>query len=201
MYGGLVRRTDVVGFDLYPLQELCRPELLPWVYDAQVSLRRLAGRRATFQWIENREMKCPQASAAVTPSTIRVESWLAIAGGATGLAFFPGNWETTTAGVIRGITGRIHALLPALVQPPLPITIVPAVRTVRASARAFGGALYVIAVNAGATRAAVAVRSGELGSRAFTTIGRSEQLRARSGGLTIVLPPMSVRIYVAPPPA
>src|SRR4051812_40211605 len=52
MYPALVARADVVGFDLYPLQELCRPELLPWVYDAQVELRRLAPGKPTYQWIE-----------------------------------------------------------------------------------------------------------------------------------------------------
>jgi len=74
MYPELVARADVVGFDLYPLQELCRPELLPWVYDAQAELRRLAPGKPTFQWIEEREMKCPQPEDAVTPATIRVES-------------------------------------------------------------------------------------------------------------------------------
>ena len=49
---GLLDRADVVGFDLYPLQELCRPELIPWIFDAQQHLMQLAGPEPTFQWIE-----------------------------------------------------------------------------------------------------------------------------------------------------
>ncbi|MGG7380231.1 hypothetical protein ACQ7B2_16255, partial [Escherichia coli] len=52
MYPGLIARADVVGFDLYPLQELCRPEFLPAVFDAQAELVPLAWPRPTFQWIE-----------------------------------------------------------------------------------------------------------------------------------------------------
>jgi hypothetical protein len=199
MYDGLVRRADVVGFDLYPLQELCRPELLPWVYDAQASLRELARPRATFQWIEDRELNCPDAADAVTPATIRVESWLAIAGGATGLGFFPGNWDAAVGSTIRGIAHRVRELLPALVQPPVAIGVSPAVPGVRTSGRTFGGAFYVIAVNAGAQAASVTLRANELGDRSFVEAGRSALLRAHDGALAIALPAMSARIYVAPP--
>jgi hypothetical protein len=199
MYDGLVRRADVVGFDLYPLQELCRLELLPWVYDAQASLRELARPRATFQWIEDRELNCPDAADAVTPATIRVESWLAIAGGATGLGFFPGNWDAAVGSTIRGIADRVRALLPALVQPPVAIGVSPAVPGVRTSGRAFGGAFYVIAVNAGAQAASVTLRANELGDRSFVEAGRSALLRAHDGALAIALPAMSARIYVAAP--
>jgi len=199
MYDGLVRRADVVGFDLYPLQELCRPELLPWVYDAQASLRELARPRATFQWIEDRELNCPDAADTVTPATIRVESWLAIAGGATGLGFFPGNWDAAVGNTIRGIAHRVRALLPALVQPPVAIGVTPAVPGVRASGRTFGGAFYVIAVNAGARAASVTLRANELGNRSFDEADRSALVRAHDGALAIALPAMSARIYVAPP--
>jgi hypothetical protein len=191
MYPGLVRAADVVGFDLYPLQELCRPDLLPWVDDAQVALRRLAPRAATFQWIEVRELKCPGADAAVTPATIRVESWLAIAGGANGLGFFPADWDAATGTVIRGIAGRIRQLLPALVQRPIPVA---AAGAVRASARALGGALYLIVVNPGTAATTVTLRSPSLGGRTFERLGT-----ARAGALTVRLPPRTVRIGVAPP--
>ena len=117
MYPGLVAKADVVGFDLYPLQELCRRELLPWVFDSQRELVRLAHGKPTFQWIEIREMKCHNAAAAVTPRTIRVESWLAIAGGAHGLGFFPNDWGSNVGTVLRGIAARIRQLEPALLRP------------------------------------------------------------------------------------
>jgi hypothetical protein len=199
MYDGLIRRADVVGFDLYPLQELCRPELLPWVYDAQAWLRVLARPRATFQWIEDRELKCPEEADAVTPATIRVESWLAIAGGATGLGFFPGNFAPAVGNTIRGVAHRVRQLLPALVGQPVPIGVSPAAPDVRAAGRLFGGAFYVIAVNAGAQASSVTLTANELADRRLVAAGRSERLRARDGALAVTLPPMSVRIYVAPP--
>ena len=58
IYPGLVASADVVGFDLYPLQEYCRPDLLPAVFDAQRQLVDLAPKKPTFQWIEVRQMKC-----------------------------------------------------------------------------------------------------------------------------------------------
>ncbi|HET8527387.1 MAG TPA: hypothetical protein VFL60_00615 [Gaiellaceae bacterium] len=157
MYRGLVARADVVGFDLYPLQELCRPDLLPWDFDAQQALRRLAPGKPTFQWIEVRELGCPQPEDAVTPATIRVESWLAIAGGATGLGFFPGNWDPAATAAIRGVARRIRQLGPALLRPPLPVRVEPADAWVRASARRYGGTTFTIAVNAGTAAAAVAL--------------------------------------------
>jgi len=171
MYPALVARADVVGFDLYPLQELCRPELLPWVFDAQQALRRLVPGKPTFQWIEEREMKCPDTP--VTPATIRVEAWLAIAGGADGLAFFPTPWHGDVGTVVRGIASRIRQLAPALLRPPLPVAIVPQSPFVRASAREFGGRRYVIAVNAGTTAARIAL-----------------------DGVEVTLPPLGVRLLV-----
>lgn len=194
MYPGLLARADVVGFDLYPLQELCRPELLPWVFDAQAALRRLAPGKPTFQWIEEREMRCPQAADAVTPATIRVESWLAIAGGATGLGFFPEPWSAATGNVIRGIAAHVRQLLPALVQPPLPVSVSPAAPSVRASARADGGALYLLVVNAGTARATVTLRAPQLGGRTFVS-----DERARGGALELTLPPLTARVLVSPP--
>jgi hypothetical protein len=199
MYTGLIQRADVVGFDLYPLQELCRPELLPWVYDAQVWLRELARPRATFQWIEDRELNCPDATDAVTPATIRVESWLAIAGGATGLGFFPGNREDAVRHAIRGVAHRVRQLLPALVRQPVPIGVSPAAPDVRAAGRLFGGAFYVIAVNAGAQASSVTLTADELADRRLVSAGRPDLLRAHDGTLPVTLPGMSVRIYVAPP--
>jgi hypothetical protein len=199
MYAGLVRRTDVVGFDLYPLQELCRPDLLPWVFDAQAFLRRLAQPRATFQWIEDRELKCPSAADAISPATIRVESWLAIAGGATGLGFFPGNFDESARRGIRSVTRQIRALLPALVRPPVPIAISPAAPDVRSSGRVLGGAFYVSAVNAGAASAAVTLTAPQLEYRRFLSADGGGRLDAHRRSLAVALPPMSVRIYVSPP--
>jgi hypothetical protein len=171
VYPELIAKADVLGVDLYPLQELCRPDLLPWVFDVQQELGRLAPGKPTFQWIEEREMKCPQTP--VSPATIRVEAWLAIAGGATGLAFFPSVWSEEVGRVIHGIANRVHQLEPALLRPPLPVTIVPQAPSVRASARELDGVRYLIAVNAGTTPARVSL-----------------------DGVAVTLPPLGVRLLL-----
>jgi len=94
MYPGLVAAADVVGFDFYPLQELCRRDLVAAVFDSQRELEALAPGKPTFQWIEARGMRCAGIpGVALSPATIRAESWLAIAGGAHGLGFFPADWD------------------------------------------------------------------------------------------------------------
>jgi hypothetical protein len=200
MYAGLMATADVVGFDLYPLQELCRPELIPWVFDAQQELGRQAAPKPTFQWIEVRQMKCADPATAVTEQTIRVESWLAIAGGAHGLGFFPGDWGTTVGGTVHGIAARIRQLEPALLQPVLPVGVDPVEPAVRASARSFDGALYVIAVNAGAGAATVRLHVPGLAGRQLRVDDGPGLVQSNGSDFVSVLPAMSVRVYTAAPP-
>ena len=90
IYPGLIAKSDVVGFDLYPLQEFCSNAWLPDVAYAQRELVRLAQGRPTFQWIEAQSWKCRQPALRITPAVVRAESWLSVAGGARGIGFFPG---------------------------------------------------------------------------------------------------------------
>jgi hypothetical protein len=184
MYPSLIAAADVVGFDLYPLQELCRPDFLAADFDAQQQLVELAGGKPTFQWIEVREMKCP--SVPVTNATIRAESWLALAGGAHGLGFFPNDWNAQTGAAIADVAARVRQLEPALLAPAEPVQIESSSPGVRASARRFHGARYVFVVNAGPTPASVAIP--ELGDNAIVL-----------GSQGAALPPLGVRIYVVPP--
>ena len=133
-------------------------------------------------------------------ATIRAESWLALAAGAHGLAFFPPDWDTFAPAVIRGITARIRQLEPALLQPAHPVQV-KASPFVRAGARLYHGAIYVIAVNAGTKAAVVLFSMPRLGNRALIELGRSKPLSARGGVFTDRLGPLGVRIYVAPPTA
>ena len=199
MYPGLVAAADVVGFDLYPLQGLCRRDLLPLDFDAQQQLEALAPGKPTFQWIEVRGMRCGTSpGVSITPRTIRAESWLALAAGAHGLAFFPPDWDQRAAPVIRGIAARIRQLEPALLQPAQPVHD-EAAPGVRASARIYHGAVYVIAVNAGTKATNVRLTVPGLRNRTLLALGRSKTLSARANVLTDRLGPLGVRIYVAPP--
>jgi hypothetical protein len=195
MYPGLIAQADVVGFDLYPLQELCRPDMLPAVFDAQRELIELTGGKPTFQWIETREMKCPQTP--VTTRTITVESWLALAGGAHGLGFFPSDRHEPATTALANVMARIRQLEPVLLRPPAQLTVSTASQAVRASARSFGGAYYVIAVNAGATRANVTLDAPALGDQSVETVGSAQVLQAHAGSVTLTLPPLGVRVLVA----
>jgi hypothetical protein len=199
VYPSLVDAADVVGFDFYPLQELCRPDLLPFVFDAQQELEALAPGKPTFQWIEARTMRCGDTGpSAVTPATIRAESWLAVAAGARGLAYFPPDWQSGADVVIGGVIRRIRQLEPALLQPALPVDVLGSA-TVRASARAYDAALYVIAVNAGYTASDVRLTLPQLGDRPLLVLGGEDRLAAQDGVIIDRLPPLGVRIYVAPP--
>jgi hypothetical protein len=198
MYPGLIAAADVVGFDVYPLQEFCSPDLLDEVFDAQQQLVALAPGKPTFQWIEVREMKCP--SVQVTQADIRAESWLAIAGGANGLGFFPPDWGAAVGATIHGIATRIRQLGPALVQPALPVAVDPATSPVRASARELDGALYIVAVNPTSTPVAVTLHEPDLGDRSVQVLGGPTVIAAKDGAIDDVLPRLAARIYIAPPP-
>ncbi len=199
MYPGLVAAADMIGFDLYPLQELCRRDLVPLVFDAQQELEALAPAKPTFQWIEARGMRCGNTpDISIAPATIRAESWLSLAAGAHGLAFFPPDWDVFAPPVIRSIAARIRQLEPALLQPAQPVRV-EASPGVRASARMYHGAVYVIAVNGGTAATNIRVTVAGLANRTLLTLGRPNTLNARADAFTDRLGPLGVRIYVAPP--
>src|SRR5205085_11717993 len=106
MYPGLIAKASVVGFDLYPLQNWCQANRLVDVYAAQRELVALAPDKPTFQWIEVTRLRCDWPGLAVTGATVRAESFLAIAGGAHGLGFFPGQGWTGEVGA--GMAGVAH---------------------------------------------------------------------------------------------
>jgi hypothetical protein len=199
MYPGLIAAADVVGFDLYPLQELCRRDLLTLVFDAQQELEALAPAKPTFQWIEARGMRCGNTPAtSISPATIRAESWLSLAAGAHGLAFFPPDWDVFAPPVIRDIAARVRQLEPALLQPALPVHV-DASPGVRASARVYHGAVYVIAVNGGTRATDIRLTVPGLANRTLLTLSGLQTFSARSDAFTDRLGPLAVRIYVAPP--
>ena len=89
MYPALVANADVLGFDLYPLQNWCRYDDFGHVFDAQRELVALASGKPTFQWIKARTMDCHDPTLDPSADTVHAETWLAIAGGATGIGYFP----------------------------------------------------------------------------------------------------------------
>jgi hypothetical protein len=198
IYPALVAKADVVGFDLYPLQEWCAADRIDDVANAQRELVRLAHGKPTFQWIEAGPMsKCNDPADAVTPAALRAETLLAVAGGAHGIGFFPPEWDAALFPTVAQLTRELDALAPALLVPPT---------TARASSpivlRAWSrhGALYVVAVNPSVTApvtARIAVRG--LGSRPLTVLDEGRSVQGRAGAFEDTFGPLAAHVYVVPP--
>ncbi len=199
IYPSLVTRADVVGFDLYPLQGWCKRDRLADVYAAQRELVGLAKGKPTFQWIETAGMNCPTDPAvAVTPASVRAESWLAIAGGAHGLGFFPAAWTGDVGGAISQVGSEIAAIFPALLRPQVPSSA--SASSVVTAAWELDGALYVVGINTGTAPVDASIRVPGLGSRLSSVLGEARSVSSSTNALSDHFEPLAVHVYVTPPP-
>jgi hypothetical protein len=201
IYPGLIARADVIGFDLFPLQTWCRPDRLVDVYLAQRELTHLSAPRPTFQWIEAAGMTCPhEGPTAVTPATVRAESWLAVAGGARGLGYFPpAAWTGDVGEAIGDVTTAVRYLGPALLAPEHTVRVEPADGPVRAGGRAANGALYVIAANAGTSTAEATFRVPGLDGRTLSVFGEARRVQSSGDSFRDSFAPLAAHVYVAAP--
>jgi stage II sporulation protein D len=197
-YPALAAKADVLGFDLYPLQEWCNPDALHAVFSAQQELVQLAAGKPTYQWIEAATMKCPDAADAVTPETVRAETWLAIAGGAHGIGFFPSNLGQGLGDEVARTTAEARDLAPALLAPAAAAASdVPAVAV---GARALDGALYVIAVNAGRTPTRATITVPGLTGRSAAVYGEGRTADpVGPDAFADTFAPLEVHVYVVAP--
>jgi hypothetical protein len=199
MYPTLMSIPDVVGFDLYPLQVWCRPAFGD-VMDAQRELGTTSG-KPTFQWIEAAPMEheCKNHKELdPTPATVRAETWLAVAGGAGAIGYFPNHWSTTIGTEIARTNREIKSLSPALLA-----SISPAssdVSGVRVSARTFNGATYVIAVNTTNTSLQAKITVDGIAGRSPVVVGGGQVVGADDTGFADNFGPLSARVYILPPP-
>ncbi|HSC73779.1 MAG TPA: fibronectin type III domain-containing protein [Gaiellaceae bacterium] len=200
MYPGLVAAADVVGFDLYPLQNWCRLDSFGDVFDSQLDLVALARGRPTFQWIEARQMDCSGAELVPTAETLRAEAWLSIAGGAHAIGYFPNDWSAAVGTAIAQVNHEISTLTPALVEPPIAASA-SLDSTVRVGARDHNGAVYVIAVNASRSPATATITVPALVDRTLVTLDGRHEATAKDGAFTATFAPLEARIYIAAPSA
>ncbi len=197
IYPALIARAEMIGFDAYPLQSWCRKDALSAVYDAQRELVALAGGKPTYQWIEAAPMgQCGGLDP--SPALVRAETWLAIAGGARGIGWFPANWQPDVAAAIGSLSRQIASLAPALLGPEVPVTTTPA-GPVRAGARSFDGATYVIAVNPSFSRTQMRITVPGLGSGLVWVLGEGRAVPIVHGSFGDYFRGLAVHIYVAPP--
>ena len=196
IYPGLIAKSDVVGFDLYPLQEFCNVDWLPDVAAAQRELVGLARGRPTFQWIETRTWKCRQPQLRVTPATVRAESWLSVIGGARGIGFFPADWDASMTPAVAQVAQEVAALGRALLAPEAPAT---ASGPVLATARSVDGALYVFAVNPTRSPVRTTLRAPGLGGRSLEVLEEGRTVPSSGDSFTDDFGPLAVHLYLARP--
>ncbi|HEY6067938.1 MAG TPA: hypothetical protein VIU81_04525 [Gaiellaceae bacterium] len=199
MYPVLLSLPDVVGFDLYPLQGWCRPAFGD-VFDAQSELDRLTGGKPTFQWLEvtAMEQECGRdRTLDPTPATVRAETWLAIAGGADGVGYFPSRWDNAIGAELTRTNRTIKALAPALAAPELPARA--DTDSVRVAARSRNGALYVIAVNTSDATVHAQISVPGIAGRSLHVYGGGDARGSGASSFGDVFGPLAARVYVVPP--
>jgi hypothetical protein len=200
MYPALAATADVLGFDLYPLQNWCRWDSFGDVFDSQVDLVALARGKPTFQWIEARRMDCLGEQLDPTPETVRAETWLAIAGGAHAIGYFPNSWSPDVGAEIARTNHEIQGLVPALVEPNIAASVSLG-SFVKVGAREHNGAVYVIAVNASRAPTTATITVPALGDRVLMSLDGQHRVTAAGGSFTEAFGPLEVRVYVAAPAA
>jgi hypothetical protein len=198
MYPGLVKHAEMIGFDLYPLQNWCRKDTLPAVYDAQRELVELAAGKPTYQWIEAAQMEhC--LGLEPSPAVVWVETWLAVAGGARGIGFFPEHWRPDVATEIGRISSQIAALAPALLAPEVPV-VFDRKGLVKIGARRYNGATYVVAANASFVRRKTTFSVPGLDATRMRVFGEGRTVTVRNGQTTDSFRGLGVHVYIADPP-
>ena len=199
MYPTLMSIPDVVGFDLYPLQVWCRPAFGD-VMDAQRELGSTSGGKPTFQWIEVAPMehKCNEHKQLdPTPETVRAETWLAVAGGAGAVGYFPNHWSGTIGTEIARTNREIKSLSQALLAPVGAATS--DASAVRVSTRTLNGATYVIAVNTSNAALQAKISVEGIAGRSPVIVGGGQVIGADDTGFSDNFGPLAARVYILPP--
>jgi hypothetical protein len=170
--------------------------------DAQHELREHAGGKPTFQWIEVARMEQPcrnHLELDPNAATVRAEAWLSIAGGATGIGYFPNHWSGPIGQEITHTNREIKALTQALLAPEVPASSDNG--TIRVSARSLNGALYVIAVNTSSSTLQAKISVEGIAGRSATALGGAGPAVASDDqGFSDSFGPLAARVYVIPPP-
>jgi hypothetical protein len=198
VYPGLIAKADVVGFDSYPLEERCRPDTIGQVYDLQRDLVAMAPGKPTFQWIEAGPMeKCFRYDP--TPEIVRAETWLAIAGGARGIGYFPDVWADPIRKTIKAVNRDITALAPALLDAEA-VAYPDWASGVKASVRRHEGATYVIAVNPQQKKVTAKISVSGLAGRPLRVFSEGRTVTPAGNLIVDAFPPLAARVYLVGPP-
>jgi hypothetical protein len=198
IYKEFFARADVVGFDTYPVEGRCKIEEIDNVYWMQREIVALTGGKPTFQWIEAGPMEHCRENLDPTPEIVRAETWLAIAGGARGIGYFPDWWVETIRSEVRQTNREILALAPALLSPSVRVNW-STESPVRVAVRRYNGATYVIAANSSTTEAKAAFSVPGLGGRPLRVFRDGRMVKSFGDVVSDKLPGLGVAVYVVPP--
>jgi hypothetical protein len=198
IYPGLFEAADVIGFDTYPIEVRCDLGQIDNVYWMQRELILQAKGKPTFQWIEAGPMEHCRANEDPTATTVRAETWLAIAGGARGIGYFPDYWVGDIRNEVRKLNREIVALGPALLGPVANPIFSPD-RPVRVGVRKYNGATYVIAVNTSTSPTTASFTVPGLSGKKLQVFGEDRSVRTLGALVVDKLPGLGVTIYIAPP--
>jgi hypothetical protein len=197
IYPDFIAKADVIGFDTYPLEVRCTISQIDNVYWMQRELVGLAKGKPTFQWIEAGPMEhCPGVNP--TPTDVRAETWLAIAGGARGIGYFPDYWSEDIRTGVTSTNREIVSLAPALLDQVVSATW--STQTpIRIGVRRHNGAVYVIAVNTSTSPAPVSFTVPGLAGRPLRVFSDGRTIRPFGDLAVDKLPGLGVAVYVAAP--
>jgi hypothetical protein len=198
IYPAFFESADVIGFDTYPIEVRCDIRLLDNVYWMQRELITLTRGKPTFQWIEAGPMEHCRENQDPTPEVVRAETWLAIAGGARGIGYFPDWWEESIRNEVRLTNREILALAPALLAPVARANW-SVESPVRVAARRYNGATYVVAVNTSTSQATAGFTVPGLGGRTLQVFRDGRTVKPFGDLVTDKLPGLGVAVYVVPP--
>jgi hypothetical protein len=198
IYQGFFDSADVIGFDTYPVEGRCSLAQIDNVYWMQRELVALTHGKPTFQWIEAGPMEHCTWNQDPTPAVVRAETWLAIAGGARGIGYFPDWWAEDIRSEVRLTDREILALAPALLSPVAKANW-SADGPVRIGARRYNGATYVVAVNTSTSDATATFSLPGIGGRPLYVFRDGRMVRPLGDLVADKLPGLGVAVYVLPP--
>jgi len=198
VYRQLFAKAEMIGFDSYPLQVRCSGDFT-LVYDLQHELAALTG-KPTYQWIETGRMGTCGHNLDPTAATVRAEAWLAIAGGARGIGYFPDFWPPDIAAAISETNHTIAGLARALLAPEALVSVAPDGTPVKAGARLLNGAYYVVAANPSYTPASATFTVPGVADGLVRVYGEGRTLPVSSGQFTDSFAGLGAHIYIAAPP-
>jgi hypothetical protein len=125
--------------------------------------------------------------------TVRAETWLAVAGGARGIGYFPDHWRPEIAQEMARLNAQLSALAPALLAKDVAATA--SAGPIRVGARRFYGTMYLIAVNTSWTRVRAKVTAPALNGNA-RVFGENRTLPVRRGRVTDGFGPLQAHVYI-----